>query len=44
MTDFLIASYGDESTLFNAKLNHKSVVDELEISSSVLFNNLETSI
>ena len=44
MKDFLIASYGDESTLFIAKLNQKSVVDELEISSSVLFNSLETSI
>ena len=37
MEDFEIENYADDSTPFNAKLNHKSVVEELEISSSVLF-------
>ena len=37
MEDFKIANYADDSTSFNAKLNHKSVVEELDISSSVLF-------
>ena len=37
MEDFEIANYADESNPFSAKLNHKSVVEELEISSSVLF-------
>ena len=37
MEDFEIANYADDSTPFSAKLNHKSVVEELEISSSVLF-------
>ena len=37
MEDFEIANYADDSTPFSAKLDHKSVVEELEISSSVLF-------
>ena len=35
--NFEIANYADDSTPFSAKLNHKSGVGELEISSSVLF-------
>ena len=37
MDYFEIANYADDSTQFSPKLNHKSVVEELEISSSVLF-------
>ena len=37
MEEFQIANYADVSTLFSAKLNIKSVVEELGISSSVLF-------
>ena len=37
MEDFEIANCADDSTPFSAKLNHKSVAEELEISSSVLF-------
>ena len=37
MEDFEIANYAYDSTPFSAKLNHKSVMKELEISSSVLF-------
>ena len=40
MEDFEIANYADGSTPFSAKLSHKSVVEELEISSSVLFTLL----
>ena len=36
MEDFEIANYADDLTPFSAKLNHKSVGEELEIS-SVLF-------
>ena len=36
MEDFEITNYADDSTPFGAKLNHKSVAEELEISSSVL--------
>ena len=43
MEDFEIANYGDESTPFSTKLNHRSVVEELEISSSVLFTWLRNS-
>ena len=35
MEDFEITNYADDSTPFSAKLNHKSVVEELKISSSV---------
>ena len=37
MDYFELANYADDSTQFSLKLNHKSVVEELEISSSVLF-------
>ena len=37
MEEFEIANYADGSTPFSAKLNHKSVVEELEIPLSVLF-------
>ena len=37
MEEFQIANYADVSTLFSAKLNIKLVVEELGISSSVLF-------
>ena len=37
MDDFEMANYADDSTPFSAKLNHKSVVEKLEISSSALF-------
>ena len=40
--DFEIENYADDSTPFSAKLNHKSVVDDLEISSSVIFTWLRT--
>ena len=43
MKDFEIANYADHSTLFSAKLNHESVVEELEISSSVLFTWLQNN-
>ena len=31
MEDFEIANYGDDWTPFSTKLNHRSVVEELEI-------------
>ena len=37
MEDFEIVNDADDSTPFSAKLNHKLVVEELEISSPVLF-------
>ena len=37
MEEFEIENYTDDSSPFSAKLNHKSVVEELEILSSVLF-------
>ena len=37
MEDYEIANYADDSTPFSAKLDHKSVVQELEVSSSILF-------
>ena len=43
MEDLEIANYADHSTPFSAKLNHRSVVEELEISSSVLFTWLRNS-
>ena len=33
MEDFEITNYADDSTLFSSKLQYKSVVEELEISS-----------
>ena len=43
MEYFKIANYADDSTPFGAKLNHKSVVEELVISSSVLFTWLRNN-
>ena len=43
MEDFEIANYADDSTPFSAKLNRKSVVEELQISSSVLFTWLRNN-
>ena len=43
MEDFEIASYADDSTPFSSKLECKSVIEELEISSSILFNWLRNS-
>ena len=37
MVDFEIGNYADESTPFSSELDVRSVVDELEISSSNLF-------
>ena len=39
MVDFEIVSYADDSIPFSAKLNSRSVVNELEISSSILFTS-----
>ena len=41
--DFEIANYADDATPFSAKLYHKSVAEELEISSSVLFTWLRNN-
>ena len=43
MVNFEIANYADDSTPFNAKLDSRSVVDELEISSSILFTWLKNN-
>ena len=43
MEDFEIANYADDSTPFSAKINHELVVDELEVSSSVLFTWLRNN-
>ena len=43
MADFEIANYADDSTPFSAKTNHKSVVQELEVSSSILFTWLRNN-
>ena len=37
MEDFEIANYPDDFTPFSAKINHKSVFEDIEISSSVIF-------
>ena len=37
MVNFEIANYADDSTPFSSKLDGRSVVDELETSSSILF-------
>ena len=44
MEDFEIVNYADYSTSFSAKLNHKSVIEELEISYSVFFTWLRNKI
>ena len=41
MVNFEIANYPDDSTPFSAKLDDRSVVDELEILSSILFTWLK---
>ena len=43
MEDSELANYADDLTPFSYKLNHKSVVQELEISSSVLFTWLQNN-
>ena len=43
MKDFEIANYPDGSIPFSTKINHKSVVEELEISSSVLLTWLQNN-
>ena len=41
--DFEIANYADDSTPFSTKINHELVVEELEVSSSVLFTWLRNN-
>ena len=43
MVYFEIANYAYDSTPFSAKTNHKSVVQELEVSSSILFTWLRNN-
>ena len=43
IVDFEIENYGDDSTAFSVKLGGRSVVDDLEISSSILFTWLKTN-
>ena len=43
MEDFEIANYADDLTSFSANLNHKSVVEELETSSTMLFTWLRNN-
>ena len=43
MVDFEIANYVDDSTPFSVKLDGRSVVDELEISTSILFTWLKNN-
>ena len=43
MEDYEIANYADDSTPFSAKLDHKSVVQELEVSSLILFTWLRNN-
>ena len=43
MKDYEIANYADDSTPFSAKPDHKSVVQELEVSSSNLFTWLRNN-
>ena len=43
MEDYEIANYADESTPFSAKPDLKSVVQELEVSSSILFTWLRNN-
>ena len=43
MVDFEIANYVDDSTPFSAKLGGRSVADELEMSSSILFTWLKNN-
>ena len=41
IVNFEIANYADDSTAFSAELDDRSVLDELEISSSILFTWLK---
>ena len=43
MVNFEIANYADDPTSFSARLDGRSVVDELEISSSVIFTWLKNN-
>ena len=43
MEDFEIANCANDSTPFSAKSNHKPAVEELEISSSMLFTRLRNN-
>ena len=43
MEDYEIANYADDSTPFSTKPDHKSVVQELEVSSSILFTWLRNN-
>ena len=43
MEDYEIAYYADDFTPFSAKPDHKSVVQELEVSSSFLFTWLRNN-
>ena len=43
MADFEVANYPDDSTPFCAKLDSKSIAEELEISSLILFPWLRNS-
>ena len=38
-----LANYADDSTPYSAERNHKLVIEELEISSSILFKWLQTN-
>ena len=43
IVNFEIENYGDDSTPFSVKLDGRSVVDDLEISSSILFTWLKNN-
>ena len=43
LEDYGFANYGDDSTSYSAKSNHKLVIQELEKSSSILFKWLQTN-
>ena len=43
MSDYAVANYADDSTPFSAKLDGTSVVEELEMSSSILFTWLNNN-
>ena len=43
LENYELANYADDSTPYSAKRNHKLVIEELEISSSILFKWLQTN-
>ena len=43
LENYELASYADDSSPYSAKRNHKLVIEELEISSSILFKWLQTN-